>query len=297
MIFQNQSKLTLKKMQELVNTRIYRYRKIRANRFPHEVIGGGEEVGIIRKVDYHKNLFFNFIDGYKLEVEIVAHPDEALNLPYTINIAHLDYSGLYGFDFRELPSEFIDDMNNGIDRCKQLQKENEERLLQIANTPVEKRIIERYRMTDGNVTYGLHLDFEFSFHGNYEASFHVSHNKGSVRFTGCRYRNRCAALERLHFNDPIIYVLDQKEIDEFFLFYKSFDFFSHERSNSSVGHDGWSVTYIFHDGETDRFSHYWCPRTESKEYELVEFALRHFKKALTENDYSLLLEDIQTYKR
>jgi len=84
MIFQNQSKFTLEKMQELVKTRIYRYRKVHAKRYPHDIIGDGEEVGIIRKVDYHSNLFFNFIDGYNLEVEIVAHPDETKSLPYTV---------------------------------------------------------------------------------------------------------------------------------------------------------------------------------------------------------------------
>ena len=96
MRFENPSKFTLEKMQELVGKKVYRN------------LRESEEVSVITQVDYYTDYSFGIITGYKLTIEDL----KKTHRPYNMSIQYPDYfdEKFFNYSHRDFPDEFVKDI-------------------------------------------------------------------------------------------------------------------------------------------------------------------------------------------
>ena len=263
MIFENPSRLPLDKMQELIGKKLHRT----------------YDYGIITEISYSENIF-GIIDGYNMSVDFgltsnnKASSNRVFSYLYPERLEYFDLSKC------ALPSDFMEDINDGLKRIEMLEKENDEKLNATAKIPVTDRIKYHFEETKGNPIYRLYINLWPAFTGGCSALFCIGHEAGEVKL----------CLSPMLFNDWIgremSLPLSQPEIA---------DFFAHTRKHDKDGLDGISMSYWFYDGYVVRFYDCWQPDETEAEFELVKYIFRYFRKSFPDKDSQRGLDSIWEY--
>jgi len=231
-----------------------------------------DEIHTITKVKNDINPFGDVV-GYKIYTDL--------------NLLYFWYpsTSLFGVDELELPQEYLDDIKQAAEQEAILKADNEERLSALRGIPIKQRIQEHFNESHDSEFYLLHLNMHFSFHSvRSDIILKIGCDSGTIEIP-TRYRDGATIAK-----------LTAEEIAEFYTLYEQFNFFYPEPYVKHVL-DGWSLSYVVCEGETNYHTHYACPEREDEAWILAEYMVKLFEKYLPPEDREATMEVFRRYSR
>jgi hypothetical protein len=298
MELKNFSKFSLTKMQELVGQRVglcendsldedlhedkpRKFKRSESNRSKNRQL----------KEEPHKEKEFLTINGV---IENINEFGDKVGYIFSTDkydgyFSYYPVSSLLGVDGWELPQEYMDDINQALIQKAQWEAENEKRIKQLVEIPVNQRIQCRYVDTNGGVLYRLYLSTRFSFDADGDVVVKIRHDGGELETAASRFYNSD--------HKPLAINMTKEDVDEFFEIYKKFDFYVPKPDDGQIWLDGWDLFYTFCDGETQCEERYKCPEKNDRAWILVEYIETLLKKLLPAEEFESWFEILNEYSR